>query len=164
MPTPPAIRVQPVTPALRPQVLRLQVRPDQQRFVSPPALTLADAEQCPGSTPMAILRGSTVVGYYRIESSARAMTGRDDDTDAPGLRSFQIDAAWQGRGIGHRALAALLDDLAVRHADARRLVLAVDAGNAAALALYRRHGFAEERAMYHDGRPGPQRVLWRSLP
>jgi ribosomal protein S18 acetylase RimI-like enzyme len=164
MPAPPTLRVLPVTPGLHEAVLRLRARPEQDAFVSPPAATLADAEQCPASEPMAFLLGDAVVGYCRIERSARALTGREADADALGLRSFQIDAAWQGRGLGDRAMAAVLDDLARRHPAARRLVLTVNCRNAAALMLYRRHGFVDGGGLYHGGRSGPQHVLWRPLP
>jgi len=163
MPASPAIRVCPVTPALREAVLELRVKPSQDDFVSPPAITLPDAERCSGSTPMAILQGETVVGYYRIESSARTLTGNDSESDALGLRSFQIDATRQGQGLGTRALAALLDDLGHRHPAARRLVLTVDRTNVTAVALYLRAGFVDSGGLYHGGRAGPQLLLWRSL-
>lgn len=159
-----AIRVSPVRPALREVVLRLHVRPEQGDFVSPPAHTLPDAEQCPGSEPLAILLDEAVVGYCRIERSARSITGRDEHADALGLRSFQIDAAWQGRGLGNRAMGVLLADLAQRHPQARRIVLTVNCHNAAALALYRRAGFMDSGTLYHGGRSGPQHLLWRHLP
>ncbi|HEX7731437.1 MAG TPA: GNAT family N-acetyltransferase [Rhodanobacter sp.] len=164
MPAPPAIRVCPVTPALRDAVLGLRVRPEQDGFVSPPARTLPDAEQCPDSEPMAILLGDTAIGYYRIERSARSLTGRDADADALGLRSFQLGAAWQGRGLGALAMDALLADLALRHPQARRMLLTVSCANAAALALYLRAGFVDGNTLYHGGRSGPQHVLWRALP
>lgn len=164
MPSPPFLRAVPVTPKLRGALLRLHARPEQEGFVSPPAATLADAEQCPGSEPLALLLGDTVVGYCRIERSARALTGREADADALGLRSFQIDAAWQRRGYGNLAMAAILDDLARRYPTARRLVLMVNCRNAAALALYRRHGFVVVDGLYHGGRSGPQHLLWRTLP
>ena len=164
MPPPPSLRAVPVTPELRDAVLRLHARPDQDVFVSPPAATLADAEQCPGSEPMALLLDDVVVGYCRIERSARALTGREAEADAMGLRSFQIDAAWQGRGIGSLAMAAVLDDLARRHPTACRLVLMVNCRNDAALALYRRHSFVVDGGLYHGGRSGPQHLLWRRLP
>jgi len=163
MPASPAIRVCPVTPALRGAVLELRVKPSQDDFVSPPAITLPDAERCPGSTPMAILQGETVVGYYRIENSARTLTGNDSESDALGLRSFQIDAAQQGQGLGTRALAALLDDLGHRHPEACRLVLTVDRSNTTAVTLYLRAGFVDSGRLYHGGRAGPQLLLWRSL-
>jgi RimJ/RimL family protein N-acetyltransferase len=160
----PAIRVCPITPALREAVLRLHVRPEQEGFVSPPACTLPDAEQCHGSEPMAILIGDTVIGYYRIERSAHSLTGRDTDADALGLRSFQLDAAWQGRGLGAITMGALLADLTRRRPQARRIVLTVNCANTAALALYRRAGFADGGTLYHGGRSGPQHLLWRALP
>jgi len=164
MPALPAIRVVPVTPALRDAVLRLRVRPEQDEFVSPVAATLPDAEQCPGSTPMAILLEDTPVGYYRIEHSARSVTGRDADAPALGLRSFQLAATWQGRGLGASALAALCADLVERYPRTHKLVLTVNCHNAAALALYLRVGFLDSGELYHGGRSGPQHLLWRPLP
>ena len=75
MPAPPAIRVCPVTPALRDAVLGLRARPEQDGFVSPPARTLPDAEQCPGSEPMAILLGEAVVGFYCVAAPVRDSGG-----------------------------------------------------------------------------------------
>ncbi|HKR75238.1 MAG TPA: GNAT family N-acetyltransferase [Rhodanobacter sp.] len=164
MPVPLALRVCPVSPNLREAVLRLQARPEQARFVSSPARTLPDAEQCSGSEPMAILLDGAPIGYYRIEHSARSLTGRDEDADALGLRSFQLDAAWQGRGLGMIAMAALLADLAQRLPQARRIMLTVNCDNTAALMLYRRAGFVDSGSLYHGGRSGPQHLLWRSLP
>lgn len=158
------LRVCPVTPALRETVLALRLGPGQDTFVSPPSRTLADAEQCPGSQPMAILSGDTMIGYYRIEDSARRLAGREEDIDALGLRSFQLDKDWQGRGLGTLAMDTLLADLAQRYPHAQRIVLTVSCNNAAALALYRRCGFRDSGALYHGGRSGPQRLLWRPLP
>ena len=164
MPASPTVHVRAVTQDLREAVLRLRARPDQDGFVSPPAHTLADAELCAGSEPMAILLGDAVIGYYRIDRGARSLTGRAQDADALGLRSFQLDAAWQGRGLGARAMEALLADFARRHPQARRVVLTVSRTNAAALALYRGAGFADDGALYHGDRSGPQHLLWRHLP
>lgn len=144
--------------------MNLHTRPEQDAFVSPTELTFPDAERCPGSTPMAILHEETVVGYYRIEHSARSITGRDIDATSLGLRSFQIDAQWQGQGFGGQALTLLLQDMVVRHPAARRVMLTVVARNTAALALYRRAGFTDGIELYHGGRSGPQYLLWRDLP
>ncbi|WP_266168576.1 GNAT family N-acetyltransferase [Dyella subtropica] len=164
MPEPPAIRVAPVTAELRSAVLGLRVQPEQYAFVSPIDVSLADAEQCPGSTPMTILFGGTPVGYYRIEHSARSVADRDFDVPALGLRSLFIDMNWQGRGFGTPALAALNDDLAMRHAEARLLVLTVNCRNLAARALYLRAGFVDSGELYHGGRSGPQHLMWCPLP
>lgn len=160
----PAVHVTPVTPALRAAVLRLRVSGAQAAFVSPPALTLPDAERGAGSQPMAILLGEVVVGYYRIERSARGLTGRAGDRHALGLRSFQIDLAHQRQGLGSGAMQALLVDLATRWPQARLLVLMASPRNAAALAVYRRAGFVDRGPLYHGGRAEPEHVWWRALP
>lgn len=159
-----SIRVAPVTPSLRPGVLALRVHAEQYAFVSPVDASLADAEQSPGSTPMAILHGDDPVGFYRIEHHASVVADRAFDVPALGLRSFFIGSQWQGRGFGAAALVALFADLAVRHPQARLLVLTVNCRNPAALALYRRAGFVDSGQLYHGGRSGPQHLMWRPLP
>lgn len=164
MPSEPALRIAPVNASLRHAVLQLRTCPDQDTFVSPTELTLPDAERCSGSTPMAILHEDTVVGYYRIEHSARSITGRDIDATSLGLRSFQIDAPWQGRGLGKRALRLVLRDMAEQHPASRQVMLTVGGLNTVALALYRRAGFSNGIELYHGGRSGAQHLLWRELP
>jgi RimJ/RimL family protein N-acetyltransferase len=145
-------------------VLELRVRPDQADYVSPVQVTLLDAEQCPGSTPMAILCDETPMGFYRIELHAGSVADRDFEVPALGLRSFFLDQAWQGRGLARPALAALLADLPGRQPQARLLVLTVNCRNLAARALYLDAGFIDTGELYHGGRSGPQHLLTRSLP
>ena len=164
MSEPPAIRVAPVTPGLRSAVLALRVHPEQYAFVSPIEASLAHAELSHDSTPMAILYADTPVGYYRIEHHASTIAERDYAVPALGLRSFFIGADWQGRGFGSGAVTALVADLQKRHPDARLLVLTVNCRNLPALALYRRAGFEDSRALYHGGRSGPQHLMWLRLP
>ena len=158
------LHVVPVDPALHRALLRLRVQPAQRGRVGPMADLLADVTQCPGSEPMAIMRGDVPVGYYRIDPNGRSVAGRDFARPALGLRSLFVDADWQGCGVGARALALLLDDLAVRHPDARLLVLTVDCNNEKAVRLYHRAGFVDSGARYHGGRCGPQQLLLRALP
>ncbi|HUW54554.1 MAG TPA: GNAT family N-acetyltransferase [Rhodanobacter sp.] len=158
------IRVAPVDAAAHQALLGLRVWPQQRNYVGAIADLLADAASCPACEPMAILHGDTPVGYCRIDANARSVAGRDFDVPALGLRAFFIDAAWQGRGLGAQALAALIADLAGRHRQARLLVLAVASGNHPALRLYRRAGFVDDGALYHGGRSGPQQLLRRDLP
>lgn len=163
-PDAPAIRVAPLDAQLRPALLRLHVLPAQRDWVGAIADLLADVALCPASEPMAILRGDTPVGYYRIEPNARSVAGRGFELPSLGLRAFFIDADWQGQGLGKRALDALFVDLATRRPQARQLVLAVSRHNHAALRLYRRAGFNDGGELYHGGRSGPQLLLLRPLP
>jgi RimJ/RimL family protein N-acetyltransferase len=161
---PPAIRVAPADATLHPALLRLRVLPTQRDDVGAITDLLADVAQCPGSEPMAILRGDTAVGYYRLEPNARSVTGHDFAVPSLGLRAFFIDADWQRQRIGARALQALFADLARRHPAARQLVLTVSQSNHAAQRLYRRAGFTDGGELYHGGRSGPQQLLLRVLP
>jgi ribosomal protein S18 acetylase RimI-like enzyme len=164
MPATAAIRVVPVDDALRPKLLGLHVLPVQRGWVGAIADLLADVALCPDSEAMAILRGDTPVGYYRVEATPRSVTGRDLEPPSLGLRGFFIDAAWQGRGLGQLALQAMFADLARRRPWARQLVLMVDRSNHAALRLYQRAGFDDSGELYHGGRSGPQHLLLRPLP
>ena len=159
-----SIRVVPVDAALRPALLGLGVQPAQSDWVRVIADLLADVALCPGSEPMAILRGDTPVGYYRIEPNARSVAGHDFAVPALGLRAFFIDAGWQGRGLGTRALAALIADVTERHPQAKLLVLTVNCNNHVALQLYLRAGFNDSGELYHGGRSGLQHLLLRVLP
>jgi GNAT superfamily N-acetyltransferase len=164
VPAPAPLHTEPVGTRHRAALLRLRVRPEQRGYVGAVADLLADAAACPASTSLAILCGEEVIGHARIEANARSVAGYEPEQPTLGLRAFFIDARCQGQGLGTRALAALLDELAARHPHAGGVMLAVDTGNTAALALYRRAGFTDARGRY-DGAPSPpQRLLWRALP
>ena len=164
MPQSPTIRVAPVTALNREAVLGLRVHPAQRDYVGLIDDLLADADRGRDSEPMAILHGELPIGYYRLDAHPRSVAGRDFDVPACGLRAFFIDADWQGRGLGARALASVFADLASRHPSARLLVLTVNQSNRTALALYRRAGFSDSGELYHGGRSGPQHLLLRALP
>ncbi len=163
-PSPGDVRVAPLDVRMHPQLLRLRVHPAQLDYVGAITDLLADVVQCPASEPMAILCGDTPVGYYRIEPDARSVAGRDLHAPALGLRSFFIDADWQGRGLARQALASMYVDLAQRHPRAQLLALTVNCGNTAAVRLYLRNGFIDSGELYHGGLAGPQHLLWRPLP
>ena len=160
----PAIRVVPVTPELHPALLQLCVTTPQRDFVGDIATSLGDSAGCTSSAPMAILRGDTPVGYYRIEANAGSVCGRDFDRPTIGLRSFFIDHRWQRQGLASQALTALVADLSLRHPTARLLILLVNCRNLPALRLYLRAHFVDTGELYHGGRAGPQHLLWRALP
>jgi [ribosomal protein S18]-alanine N-acetyltransferase len=75
----------------------------------------------------------TLVGYAGI-----AVVGTRRDAEAS-VHTIGVDPAWQGRGIGRALLRGLLDV-----ADELRapVYLEVRTDNAAAIALYKAHGFA----------------------
>ncbi len=82
------------------------------------------------------------------------------------LLTIAVEPKQRDRGIGRALLEAGLADLMM--SPARRMFLEVAADNAAAIALYRRHGFAEigRRKGYYprpDGSPATALVMGRDL-
>jgi RimJ/RimL family protein N-acetyltransferase len=160
----PDIRVSPVEAQFRPALLALTVHEAQYDFVGRIAASLPDAEACEGSEAMVILGDGEPIGFYRVELYARSIAGIDFARVTLGLRSFFIDARWQGRGLGAVALDAAMRDIARRHPTAQDVVLTVNIRNTPALALYRRYGFRETGGLYHGGRSGPQHLMLCALP
>ena len=83
-------------------VCRLRVAENQERLVAPAAQTVAEA-LChgPGAFLRAIAFEDEPVGVVWVQT----------DEPAPYLVRFMVDADRQGRGIGRRAVALVLDEL-----------------------------------------------------
>ncbi|AKU93219.1 GNAT family N-acetyltransferase [Vulgatibacter incomptus] len=81
--------------------------------------------------------GDDVVGQLGLHASSRPRRLH------VGELGMGVRDDWQGRGVGTALLRAALD-LADRWLQLRRIELQVYADNAAAIALYRRHGFVLE--------------------
>ncbi len=86
--------------------------------------------------------------------------------DEAELMTIAVAPRWRGKGVGAALLTAGFADLQM--SPARRMFLEVAADNRPALALYRRHGFAEigRRDGYYprpDGKPATALVMSRAL-
>jgi RimJ/RimL family protein N-acetyltransferase len=155
------VRLAPVAPELRARLLALGARPDQERFAGRLADTLPAAEADPDRTPVAILADGEPAGFFVLHRGPAAGVLAPEPRDVL-LRAFLVDAAFQGRGIATRALAALPDFVAATLPGIHRIVLSVNVRNPVAIRTYRRAGFADTGALYHGGASGPQHVfeLW----
>jgi len=153
------VRVVAVDAALAPAVRALQVAPEQWPFVGDTGANLDQARADPASEAMAVLAGERVVGFYRLDFAAAAIAGRAFAEPSVGLRSYLIDRDAQGRGYGRAAIAACCDDLRRRHPRTRLLALTVNVRNAAAIAAYRKAGFADTGELYLGGSAGPQHLM-----
>lgn len=114
-------------------VLELAVAPEQQQYVATNAKSIAQASFEPRAWFRAIAAGDELVGF--------AMVYRDPKENDFYLWRFMIDARFQGRGYGRRALQLLLDE-ARRHG-ADEVTLNVLPGEHSALGFYRDLGFEE---------------------
>ncbi len=86
--------------------------------------------------------------------------------DEAELLTIAVDPKWRGKRVGQALLKAAFDDLLM--SPARRMFLEVSEDNAAAIALYGRHGFAaiSSRKGYYpkpDGSAATALVMARDL-
>jgi len=78
------------------------------------------------------------------------------------IYSLAVDQSRRGEGVGQRLLHAMLDELAAR--GVKRVYLEVEQSNAAAIALYQRHGFRSIGTLpdyYGDGRHA-MHMMWEA--
>ncbi len=116
------------------QVLRLKVAPEQERFVATNAVSIAQAHFYPETAWFrAIYLDDTPVGFVMIE----------DQPDKPKyyLWRFLIDSGYQGRGIGRRAIEAIMDHVRTRPG-ATELFLSCVPGDGSPGPFYEKLGFA----------------------
>lgn len=154
------VRVAPVEDETIARAVRaLDVAPDQRRFVGDTAFNLGDTLRDLMSEAMAVLADDTVVGFYRLDFTPRAVLGRDHAEPTVGLRAFMIDHRHQGHGYGALAIAACIDDLRLRYPGRRNLVLTVNHANPVAIRAYLRAGFDDTGELFQGGSAGPQHVM-----
>ena len=115
----------------------LKLAPGQERFVSHPIRSLAQAyvyrEQC---QPFGIYKGDTMVGYV--------MVIYDYDIPEYDIWHMMIDASNQKRGYGNAALDRVLDYIKTKpFGSSNRVTLTCNKDNIRALNLYKSKGFAE---------------------
>ena len=122
----------------------LKLAPDQERFVSHPVRSLAQAyvyrEQC---QPFGIYEGDTMVGYV--------MVIYDYDIPEYDIWHMMIDESNQHQGYGSAAMDCVLDYIKTKpFGSSDRVALTFNKDNAHALSLYKRKGFKESGAVYDD--------------
>ena len=122
----------------------LKLAPEQERFVSHPVRSLAQAyvyrEQC---QPFGIYEGDTMVGYV--------MVIYDYDIPEYDIWHMMIDESNQHRGYGSAAMDCVLDYIKTKpFGSSDRVALTCNKDNAHALNLYKRKGFKESGAVYDD--------------
>lgn len=115
----------------------LKLAPEQERFVSHPIRSLAQAyvyrEQC---QPFGIYEGQTMVGYV--------MVIYDYDVPEYDIWHMMIEQTEQGKGYGKAALDRVLDYIREKpFGSSDRVTLTCNKENIRALTMYKSKGFAE---------------------
>ena len=129
------IELRPITEDNFLDAFRLALAPGQERFVSHPIRSLAQAyvyrNQC---QPFGIYAEGKMVGYV--------MVIYDYDVPEYDIWHMMIDASAQGRGYGSAALDRVLDYIRTKpFGDSDRVALTCNRDNPNARRLYERRGF-----------------------
>ena len=119
------------------QAFNLKMAKEQERFVSNPIRSLAQAyvyyNQC---IPFGIFYDDTMVGYM--------MVIYDYDLEEYNIWHMMIDVAYQHQGFGELALKKCLEFIASKpFGSSGRVVLTCNKDNTVALHLYNKFGFKE---------------------
>ena len=122
----------------------LSVRDDQKQFVAPAVGIIARGYVYRdfNSKVFAIEDGETLVGLALVREFGSEPLGYD-------LQQFMIDERFQGRGYGTAALRLILDELR-KEGHYRHAEVCVKKDDAAAIHLYRKHGFTDSGYIDED--------------
>ncbi|NYZ61986.1 GNAT family N-acetyltransferase [Luteimonas deserti] len=142
---------------------RITLAPGQAAWVGDVALNVELACAAPDADAMVVVHAGAVIGFYRVDHLATAVTRHALDPRTLTLRGLVLDAAWQGRGLARAVITACCADLARRHPARRLLALNVHMRNHVAWRLYRGTGFVDNGEILPGGAGGPQRLLLRAL-
>lgn len=114
------------------ETLRLGVSREQEEFVAPNAVSLAEALTKPHfARPYVVTEGGTPVGFVMLYADRKS--GEYE------VWRFMIDARYQGRGFGRAALALAIEEC--KRLGAKKVELSVSLDNYRAKRLYEAAGF-----------------------
>ena len=122
----------------------LKLAPGQERFVSHPIRSLAQAyvyrEQC---QPFGIYKGDTMIGYV--------MVIYDYDIPEYDIWHMMIDESYQRQGYGSASLDLVIDYIKTKpFGSSNQVTLTCNKDNIQALNLYKSKGFTETGAFDED--------------
>jgi diamine N-acetyltransferase len=127
-----AVHLEPITPENVRAVCDLQVAPEQQDFVTPNAVSLAEAYVHDVAWCRAVYAGAELVGFVMLH----------DSLAGPGymLWRLMVDARFQGRGVGRQVVQQVVEY--VRHRPgATQLKVGAHRGEGAPGPFYESLGF-----------------------
>lgn len=104
-----------------------------------------------------ILENEQPVGFFVLDRGTDKAT-LTDNRHAVLVRSLSINPAYQGKGIGKRAMQCLPEFVGVQFADVEEIVLSVNVKNTSAYHVYIKAGYTDTGKII-TGPVGPQHVL-----
>ena len=130
-------------------VLALRTTPDQERFVSTVAASLAEAEECPHGNPWfrAVYAADEPVGFVMLSWDVEP---QPPEINGPWfLWKLLIDHRYQGRGYGREVVRQIVD--LVRREGATELLTSHVPGEGGPAGFYARLGFVPRGDLDPEG-------------
>lgn len=130
---------------------------EQLGFTGHPLEMLKKAEICPSYTPVVILDGEQVAGFFVLDTGDDKLN-YTDMKESILLRGYSVHPSFQGRGIAKSSMQLLPQFVMEHFPSIKQVVLGVNEANKAAQAVYLKSGFIDE-GHRHLGRAGIQLAL-----
>ncbi|MEV0256269.1 GNAT family N-acetyltransferase [Streptomyces sp. NPDC050732] len=147
--TEPRLRLEKITPDNVEAAVAIKVRPDQEKFVSPVAKSLAKAYASPDvAWPRLIFDGEELVGFVMAFLGVRFNPEIPGDRRRSGLWRLNVAAGRQGRGYGRFAVDSVCEEL--RRRGESVVTVTWDAGEGGPEGFYLGLGFRPTGEMSGD--------------
>lgn len=130
-----SVTLRPITAENWRECVALAPHPEQEGFVAPNVLSLAESKFDPRMQTYGIYAGEAMVGF--------ACYGRDPETGGDWIIRLMVDRDQQGKGYATAAMRVVLDRL-LAAPDCREIALDYAPENEAARRLYAKFGFREK--------------------
>ncbi len=121
------------------KILRLEVAPEQENFVTSNAYSLSQAYVMPECRPVAIYNGMTPVGF--------AMYALDEEDGEYWIYRLMIDKNQQKKGFGRAAMLLLIEKIRQEAPDRGVIYISFEPENEGARRLYTSLGFVPDNRM-----------------
>ena len=126
-------------------VIALELATSQRDYVADNVYSIAESSVHPTYRPRAIYCDGEVVGFLMYESFHH-----DDRLPAYNIFRLMVDRRHQGRGIGHRAMQCVLDEIRA-HGPFERVAICYVSSNQVARDFYASFGFKETALSEESG-------------
>lgn len=126
------------------EAISLTVREDQEEFVASNTFSLAQLNFLDDFYAKGIYSGDTLIGF--------TLYGLDEEDQEYWIYRYMIDARYQGKGYGSKAISLIIDDIKeLKEPHHSTLTLSYEPENKQARHIYEKAGFKEVDGLIIDG-------------
>lgn len=126
------------------EAISLTVREDQEEFVASNTFSLAQLNFLDDFYAKGIYSGDTLIGF--------TLYGLDEEDQEYWIYRYMIDARYQGKGYGSKAISLIIDDIKeLKEPHHSTLTLSYEPENKQARHIYEKAGFKEVEGLIIDG-------------